>query len=223
MGFAGFQGHTRPAQLAAQPHVLPVVRALIKEQGLARAAAVGIDAVALQVIREGLLHIKQHAVQARMFVAQAVQDFIHVGRLGDGAVEVRRQPIDIVRHGNPAYAHHARIVPLCVITTQLDLQAIEPISLDPVGQQHRVTVIRLAAGEVVLLQRIHSAHQMPSRQLPRCIQIQVVDGVLALKRYIRRRLQIIRQRTVHELCIIRRVNIHPVQLPVGIVQRLVKY
>ncbi len=121
LGFAGFQSNSRPAQLATLSHVLPVMGAFIKEKGLAGAATVRVNTVTFQVVWKGLLHIKQHAVQAGMFVAQAIKNFIHVSRLGDGAVEVSCQPIHIVCNGDITDAHHARIIPLCVIAAQLDL------------------------------------------------------------------------------------------------------
>ena len=141
LGLAGLERHAGPAQLAAQPDQPPVVRALVHEQRLAGRDAVHVDPVRLEVVGERLLDVEDHAVEARLLVAQPVEDLVDVGRIGDRAVEVGGQPVHAVldRRSRPTRTSRV-VVPGRVVAAQLDLQAVQAVALDPVGQQHRIAV-----------------------------------------------------------------------------------
>ena len=166
LGLARLQGDAVPPQAPAEAHQLPVVGALVHEQGLAGRHAVDVDAVGLQVVREGLLHVEDHAVEPGVLVPQPVEDPVDVGRLGDRAVEVGRQPVDAVVDTDLADPDEAPVVPGLVGAAQLHLQALEPVAADPVGQQHRVAVVGLVPGQLVRRQRVEAAHEVPGGQPP---------------------------------------------------------
>lgn len=86
LGLAGFQGHTRPAQLAAQPHVLPVVRAFIKEQRLPGAAAVSIDAI--DATATGQLNLTKQANETALLSGRILLPETRYEIIRQGGVEV---------------------------------------------------------------------------------------------------------------------------------------
>ena len=224
LGFTGLERHAGPAQFAAQPHVLPVVRALVKEQRFARGATVRIDPVTLQLVGKRLLHIQQHAVNSRVLDAQSVQNGVHIRRLGDRAIEIRGQPIHAVLQRDLPDLYYTRKIPIGIVAAQFDLQTFQAIGLNPVRQQHGVFILRLAAGQFALIQRIHATHQMPGRQLAWRRSLKVILRILTREIHGRagRRLQKLLQRAAHPLGIVCLVNITFMQLAIGIVQRDIK-
>ena len=120
-------------RLPPEFHKLPVVRALIEEERLARGDAAHVEHVVLQLIREGLLHVERARIDLRLVAQQLVEDLIHILRLLHRAVEVRAQPAHAGGEAEPRHAHDALVVPRRVRAAQFDLQAFQAVLLDPVA------------------------------------------------------------------------------------------
>ena len=223
LGFAGFERHTRPTQLAPEAHVLPVVRALVEKQRLALAATVRVDGVLFEVIRKGLLHIQEHLEKIRILIVQVIQNRVHIIRLGDGAVEISRQPFHAAGYRDVSHFHKARVIPRRVCAAQFYFQALEAIGLYPIGEQHRMLILRLAAGQLAFVQWIYSADEMPRRHLCWRLGNKKVFRIFSRKgNSRRRRFHEIFQRPAHPFAVVRLVNIPLVQISKRIVQRNIK-
>ena len=90
LGFTRFQSDTGPAEFATHPHELPVVGTFVHEERFPGAHAADVDAILLKIVGKRLLDIENFLVGDRIAELEAVEDFIHVGGILDGAVEVRR-------------------------------------------------------------------------------------------------------------------------------------
>ena len=133
LSLASLERDPGPAEFAAEPDQLPVMRALVEKQRLAGGDAVDIDAVGLQLVRERLFDVEDHAVQSRVFGQEAIEDFVDVDRVGDGAVEVGRQPDDPVFNGNGTDLDQPVVIPFSIVSPQLDFQAGQAVGSNPVG------------------------------------------------------------------------------------------
>ena len=63
--------------------------AFIKKKRATRADRMNRNGMLYQFVRERLLHIQQERKHARFFVPQSIKDFDYVGRIGNGAIEIR--------------------------------------------------------------------------------------------------------------------------------------
>ena len=133
LSLASLERDPGPAEFAAEPDQLPVMRALVEKQRLAGGDAVDIDAVGLQLVRERLFDVEDHAVQSRVFGHEAIEDFVDVDRVGDGAVEVGRQPEDPVFNGDGTDLDQPVVIPFGIVSPQLDFQAGQAVGSNPVG------------------------------------------------------------------------------------------
>jgi hypothetical protein len=70
---AGLESDTGPTEFASEPHATPVVCTFVEEDRLARADASDIDAVCFEIVRERLLNVERHPVEARVFNEQAIE------------------------------------------------------------------------------------------------------------------------------------------------------
>jgi hypothetical protein len=59
-----------------------------------------------------------------MPVPQPIENLVHVIGIGDRAIEVGRQPIDVLRDRDFTDLDEAVEVPCGIVTTQLDLEAL---------------------------------------------------------------------------------------------------
>ena len=118
---AGLERDAVPAEFAAEPDQLPIVRALVEEQWLAGGDAVHVDAVRLELVRERRLDVEDHPVKLRLLGGEPIEDFVHVRGVGDGAVEIGGQPEDTVPDADRADLGQALVVPAGVVAAQLDL------------------------------------------------------------------------------------------------------
>jgi len=112
---------TPPAEFAAEPDQLPIVRALVEKQRLAGGDAVHVDAVSLELVRERLFDVEDHPKNARLLGDEPVENPIHVRGIGDGAVEIGGQPEDTVPDADCADLGQALVVPAGIVAAQLDL------------------------------------------------------------------------------------------------------
>ena len=123
LGLAGLERDPGPAQGPAEGEVFPIVGALVHEEGFAGAHGMDVDPVGFQVVGEGLLHVKDDRVDPGVLQHEPVQDGVHVGRVSDRAVEVRREPVDILGEGDLPDRDEPRVVPAGVVPGELHLEA----------------------------------------------------------------------------------------------------
>ena len=154
---AGLQGHAAPAELAAEPHLLPVVSALVKKERLAGRHAGALNRMLLQLIGKGLLNVEDHAEDAGMVLLESIEDVVDVGRVSDGAVEVGREVRAALANRNLTHANEPLEVPRRLRARQLDLQASQAVSGDPVDERDRLAVVGLTAGAVAVGERVEAA------------------------------------------------------------------
>ena len=102
--------------------------------------------MSLQIVRKRLFDIQKAIVNLRVICAQSTQDLFDIFRLFDRAVEISAQPFDALWKRQSPYLDHASVIPIRVIATQLYLEALQTVALDPVLEQHRVAIIRLRTG-----------------------------------------------------------------------------
>ena len=221
---AGLQRHAGPAQLATARDHLPVVGALIHEEGLALRDAAHVDAVFLEIVGEGLLDVENHVEDLRLLGSEPVENLVHVARLLDRAVEVGGEPGAAPCEGEPPDAHQAVVVPGSVVAAQLDHQKAQAIALDPVRQQHRVAVIGLGTIELGGIEQVFAAHEVPGRQARWSLGDEVISWIFSLENGLRpvRVDQEIRQVPAHEVAVVGLVDVDFVQDAVGIVKCQVK-
>ena len=74
------------------------------------------------------------------------------------------EPLHAIGQRDPADADDAVVVPRGIVAAELDLEANQAVALDPIAEQHRVAVLRLAPVSS-RLERIEPADQMPHGQL----------------------------------------------------------
>ena len=171
-----------------------------------------------QVIREGLLDVERAGEDLGLVAQQLVHDLVHIRGLFDRAVEVRTQPADAIGKANATHALHALEVPGRIGAAQLHLEALQAIALNPVGEQHGVAVVRLAAVAILILQRIHTAHEVPHGQGLRRVGDEVVLRILAREGHcfrIDERAEV----AVHEVGVVGRIRVALVRAAKGIMHR----
>ena len=164
---AGLESDAVPAQCPAGRDVPPVVCAFIEEQPRAAADRVDVDRIGREVVGERLLDVEQLTGQRWMIRRDRIKHLVHVGRLGDGAVEVGTKPRHAMREPDPAHAEEPGDVPVDVVATKFYFQAREAVTLDPVGEHERMAVVRLLPGKVGRLERIEATHEVPREQFGR--------------------------------------------------------
>ena len=221
---AGLERHAGPAQPPPHADERPVVRALVHEQRLARRHRAHVERMALEVVGKGLFDIEEHPEDPRVLAHQAVENFGDVRRIGDGAVEIAAQPVDSRRLCDPPDPREPRVVPSGVVAAQFDLEAFQPVTADPVGQQHGVAVVGFAPVGVLRFQAIAAADQMPGRKDGQRLRAQEIARVAAVEGNprTRGRLQVAGEVAVHPLGAVGVVDGRPVDHAVGVVQRQVE-
>ncbi len=117
----------------------------VQKQRLAAGDAVDVDRMRVEIVGEGLLDVADVLENPRLVGRQMVADVVDVGRIGDGAVEIGAQPVDLAGQRDAADADQPGVVPGGVGAAQLHLEARQAILLDPVDQGHRLSVVGLAA------------------------------------------------------------------------------
>jgi hypothetical protein len=179
-----------------------------------------IDAVLLQVIGKGLLDVKNHAIEPGVLQNQAIQDFVHISRFLNGAVEVGGKPIDAPIGGDPTHLSETLIIPIVVIAAELHFEALQPIPLYPIGQKNGIPVIGFRAGEFGFVQKILSPNEVPGHELFRCGAYEIVFWELALKRDlgILGRFQVRGEIPIHKLSVVCIVNSAFMQNTVSVVK-----
>ena len=135
----------------------------------------------LQVVRERLLHVENHPIDSRLLIPQPVENPIHIPWVRDRAIEISRQPINAILEANRAHLDQTAVIPVRIIAAQLDLEAFEPVALNPILQQHGVSVVRFLARQLRFFQQIQPPDQMPSNQALWAMRGQEVSRILALE------------------------------------------
>ena len=91
------------------------------------------DPILFEIVGKWLFDVEDHSVNARMLFDQSVKDGIDILRIGHGAVEIGREPCDVVLGRDGPDADKAVVVPFGVVAAKFDLEALEAVALDPVG------------------------------------------------------------------------------------------
>ena len=160
-----------------------------------------------------------------MFQRDAVKDVVDVGRLAHRAVEIGRQMLHTVLGPDPADLEHPSKIPVSVVAAQLDLETFQTVALDPIGEQHRITIVRFCARQLGVIQRVKSANQVP-REQPVCASGQKeVARIPAGEAHgrVRSRSHECREVPSHPFRAVSIVNRAPMKLSVGVVHRLVEH
>ena len=157
----------------------PVVRALVEEQSRAATDRVDVDRIGREVIGEGLLDVEQLTGQRGIIGRDRIEHLVHVGRLGDRAVEVGAEPRHAMREPDPAHAEEPRDIPVDVVATEFYFQTRETVSLDPVGEHERMAVVGLLPGKIGRLERIEATHEVPREQFGRGLRHQKIGRIPA--------------------------------------------
>ena len=75
-----------------------------------------VDTVLFKVVRKRLLNIQNHGKNTGLLDQEAIEDLIDVRWVLDGAIKIRRQPIDAVTHRNLPHADHTFVVPINIVS-----------------------------------------------------------------------------------------------------------
>ena len=89
LGLAGLEGDAVPAQFAAEADVLPVMGALVHEEGFPASHRVNVDAMSLEIIGEGLLDVQNAGVGGGLVSLELIEDIVHVGRILTAEIDPR--------------------------------------------------------------------------------------------------------------------------------------
>src|SRR5690606_15611706 len=116
------------------------------------------------------------------FAFEPVEYRHHVLWIGDRAVEVGGEIGDPLFQPQTPHGYQPGVVPLQVVAAEFDLQASEPVAVDPVGEQARMAILRFVAGELVGGYRIEPPYQVPGREALERLGAKVIAGILAGKR-----------------------------------------
>ena len=93
--FAGFQGNPRPAKRPSQFNQLPIMAAFIHKQRLAGRDAVNVNGMFFEFIWERLFDVEDFSVDGRILDQQPVENVVDIVGIGDQAVEIGCEPIDV--------------------------------------------------------------------------------------------------------------------------------
>ena len=96
-----------------------------------------------------------------MVALKVIEDLAHVGRIAHGAIEVGRQVGDPERQSETPHADEALVVPVGIIAAQLDLEALQGVAGNPIGQEHGMAVMGFGAGELGSVDGVQTTDEVP--------------------------------------------------------------
>ncbi len=179
-----------------------------------------VDPMRLQLVGKRLFDVEKASISVWVARLQALEDLDNVNRVGDRAVEVGRERGHARLDGDPPDLGEPLEVPARVIPPELDLQADQAVGLDPVAEEHRVTVVGLGAGQLGRRDRVLAADEVPGREGLGPGEDQEIGGIAALEGNAGTfgRFEIVAQVGVHELRVVRLVGRQAEEVAIGVVE-----
>ena len=116
-----------------------------------------IQGMLFQFIRKRLLHIQNHAINARLLIAQLVQHVVDVIDILDRAIKIRREPSHFVCESDDAHIHQTMVIPFIIMAAQFYFEAFQSIVANPVLEEHRVTIDWFIARQFLFLEQVESS------------------------------------------------------------------
>lgn len=182
LGFAGFEGNAVPAELASDLDHAPVVCTFVEEERFAGGDTVDIDRMFLEFVGEWLFDVEEHSIKPRVLVAELIEHGGDVARIGDGAVKIGGEPLDIFVEGDLADFNQPVVIPGGVVAAEFYFQAFQAVALDPVGEENGVAIFGLRAGEFGRIKEVKAANKVPGAELRGWAFGKEVGGVTSAER-----------------------------------------
>ena len=127
--------------------------------------AAHVDPLLLQIVGERLFDVQNHVEDCGS--SRSSRSRISFTYAGSRTVQLKSAESHFtpLRSAHLADADEAVVVPSGIIAAKFYFQAIQPVALDPIAEQHGIAVVRLMPFELAGFERIEPADQMPHGQI----------------------------------------------------------
>ena len=179
-----------------------------------------VEGIFREFVGEGLFHVEDHLIDARVVGEEAVQDVVDVIDCLDGAVEVCTQPHGVVFDADLPDADDAVVIPSGFLSGEFDFEAGDAVAPDPVGEDYGIAVVGFIARAFGVVEEVVAAYGVPGGQVVWSRADEVVFGIVTGEVVVDvfGGIEIVREVGVHEVCVVRVVGVDVVAHAIGVVQ-----
>ncbi len=158
-------------------------------------------------------------IDARVVGEEAVQDVVDVIDFPDGAVEVCTQPHGVVFDADLSDVDDAVVIPSGFLSGEFDFEAGDAVAPYPVGKDYGIAVVGFIACAFGVVEEVVAAYGVPGGQAVWSRADEIVFGIATGEVVVDVvGVEVVREVGVHEVCVVRVVDVDVVKHAISVVQ-----